>query len=105
MSSLSSITRARKKKSYCGNALNGGGLTDEPMPKSAFLNIHRNGLANAGYPCGPSVHSIRRGLGKKVDGKITSPEAPSACHQASFAVARWTCSIYPLADLAPRKVY
>jgi hypothetical protein len=54
-----------------------GGVTDEPMPKSAFLNIHRNSLTNTGYPCGPSVHGIRRGLGKKVDGKITSPEAPS----------------------------
>jgi hypothetical protein len=50
-----------------------GGVT-EPMPKSAFLNIHRNGLTNTG---GPSVHGIRRGLGEKVDGKITSPEAPS----------------------------
>ena len=54
-----------------------GGVTDEPMPKSAFLNIHRNSLTNTGYPCRPSVHGIRRGLGKKVDGKITSPEAPS----------------------------
>jgi hypothetical protein len=54
-----------------------GGVTDEPMPKSAFLNIHKNGLTNAGYPYGPSVHGIRRGLGKKVDGKIASPEAPS----------------------------
>jgi hypothetical protein len=46
-----------------------GGVTDEPMPKSAFLNIHRNSLTNTGYPCGPSVHGIRRGLG--------NPEASS----------------------------
>jgi hypothetical protein len=50
-----------------------GGVTDDLMPKSAFLNIHKNGLINAGYPCGPSVHAIRRSLGKKVDGKIASP--------------------------------
>jgi hypothetical protein len=36
-----------------------GGVTDEPMPKSAFLNIHKNGLANAGYPCGPSVSAFQ----------------------------------------------
>jgi hypothetical protein len=49
------------------------GVTDEPMPKSAFVKIHKSGLINAGYPCGPSVHAIRRSLGKKVDGKIVSP--------------------------------
>jgi hypothetical protein len=53
-----------------------GGVTDESMPKSTFVKIHKSGLINAGYPCGPSVHAIRRGLGKKVDGKIASPEAP-----------------------------
>ena len=54
-----------------------GGVTDEPMPKSAFLNIHRNGLTNTGYPCGPSVHAIRRGA------KFLHPSPPlslSLCH-------------------------
>ena len=50
-----------------------GGVTDELMPKSAFEKIHKSGLINAGYPCGPSVHAIRRSLGRKVDGKIASP--------------------------------
>jgi hypothetical protein len=61
-----------------------GGVTDELMPKSAFLNIYRNGLTNTGYPYGPSVHGIQRGLGKKVDGKITSPEAPSLITRPSL---------------------
>jgi hypothetical protein len=94
-----------KEKVILRKCLKAGGVTDEPMPKSAFLNIHRNGLTNTGYPCGPSVHGIRRGLGKKVDGKTTSPEAPSLVIRPPFAVSRWTCSVYYLADLAPRKVY
>jgi hypothetical protein len=70
-------TTGAEKKVILRKCSKAGGVTDEPMPKSAFSNIHKNGLTNAGYPCGPSVHSIRRGLGKKVDGKIASPEAPS----------------------------
>lgn len=46
------------------------GVTDIPMPKSAFLAIYQNGLKNAGYFYGTSIHRIRRCLGKKVDGKI-----------------------------------
>jgi hypothetical protein len=46
------------------------GVTDTPMPKSAFLAIYQNGLKNAGYFCGTSIHRRRRYLGKKVDGKI-----------------------------------
>ena len=63
-----------EKKVILRKCSKAGGVTDEPMPKPAFLNIHKNGLINAGYPCGPSVHGIRRGLGKKVDGKIAFPE-------------------------------
>jgi hypothetical protein len=47
------------------------------MPKSAFLNIYKNGLINTGYLYGPLIHGIQRGLGKKIDDKITSPEALS----------------------------
>jgi hypothetical protein len=36
------------------------GVTDAPMPKSAFLGIYLNGLRNAGYFCGTSFHRIRR---------------------------------------------
>ena len=49
------------------------GVTDEPLTKEAFLNIHRSTLRNAGYVCGASIHTIRRGLGKKVDGKLRYP--------------------------------
>ena len=45
------------------------GVTDEPMPKSAFLAIYESTMKNAGYLCGTSIHAIRRALGKKVDGK------------------------------------
>ena len=62
------------------------------MPKSAFVKIHKSGLINAGYPCGPSVHAIRRSLGKKVDGKIASLEAPSLIIRPSLQWPRWTCS-------------
>lgn len=44
-----------------------GGVTDEPMPKSAFSRIFQSTLLNAGYFCQASIHSIRRQLGKKVD--------------------------------------
>ncbi|KAL8653930.1 MAG: hypothetical protein Q9210_001802 [Variospora velana] len=43
------------------------GVTDEPMPKSAFTNIFHNAFLNAGYLCATSIHTIRRQLGKKVD--------------------------------------
>lgn len=46
------------------------GITDEPMPKAAFLDIHESSMKNAGYLDGDSIHGIRRGLGKNVDGKI-----------------------------------
>jgi hypothetical protein len=46
-----------------------GGVTNERMPKSAFLAIHQSTMRNAGYLCGTSIHTIRRELGKRVDGK------------------------------------
>ena len=54
-----------------------GGVTDKPMPKSAFVKIHKSGLIDAGYPCGPSAHAIRRGA------KFLHPSPPlslSLCH-------------------------
>lgn len=53
-----------------------GGTSDAPMPRSAFDNILRSTLTNAGYVSGPSIHAIRRQLGKKVDGKSCSPSPP-----------------------------
>jgi hypothetical protein len=47
-----------------------GGVTDDPMPKSSFTTIFRSILTNAGYLCGPSIHAIRRQLGKGVDSKL-----------------------------------
>ena len=46
------------------------GVTDEPMPEAAFLDIHESHMKNTGHLDGDSIHGIRRGLGKKVDGKI-----------------------------------
>ena len=37
-----------------------GGVTDEVMPRTVFEKIHKNGLINAGYPRGPSVHETSR---------------------------------------------
>lgn len=47
-----------------------GGVTDGPMPKSPFTTILKSTLTNAGYLCGPSIHAIRRQLGKEVDSKL-----------------------------------
>ena len=55
-----------------------GGVMNEPMPEGAFTNILRSTLNNAGYFCGPSIHAIRRGLGKKIEGKCSSNEASAA---------------------------
>ena len=47
------------------------GVTDEPMPRSAFTAIFGSTLRNAGYFCATSIHAIRRQLGKKVDERYT----------------------------------
>lgn len=54
-----------------------GGVTDDPMPQSAFINILKSTLTNAGYLRGPTVHAIRRGLGKGVDSKCPSIDQDS----------------------------
>jgi hypothetical protein len=45
------------------------GVTEEPMPLHAFLDIWRSTLVNADYLWGPSMHAVRRNLGKGIDGK------------------------------------
>ena len=45
-------------------------VSDKPMSKAMFIRIHSSTLRNAGYFCSTSVHSIRRYLGKKVDGEF-----------------------------------
>jgi Protein of unknown function (DUF3435) len=44
-----------------------GGVTDDPMTTSSFTAIFKSTLTNAGYLCGPSIHAMRRQLGKSVD--------------------------------------
>ena len=45
------------------------GVTDEPIPKSEFLTIYESTMKIAGYLCGTFIHTMRRELGKKVDGE------------------------------------
>jgi Protein of unknown function (DUF3435) len=56
-----------------------GGITNEPMPKSAFTDILKSTLTNAGYLSGPSIHAIRRQLGKSVGSKF--PHALQRFHE------------------------
>lgn len=50
-----------------------GGITDDPIPKDAFLTIFKSTLINAAYLWGPSPHAIRRQLGKGADRKFACP--------------------------------
>ena len=50
------------------------GITEDKMPKSAFWDMFRRTMRKAGYLCGTSMHSIRRQLGKKVDGKLPTAQ-------------------------------
>ena len=59
-----------------------GGVADEPMPRTAFSQIFQSTLRNAGYFCTASVHSIRRGIGKKVDQHYTEVERSQHLTQA-----------------------
>ena len=58
------------------------GLLDGPMPKSAFSDILRTTLRNAGYLCPASIHAIRRELGKKVDEIYTEVQRSQHLTQA-----------------------
>lgn len=59
-----------------------GGVTEEPMPRSAFSQIFQSTLRNAGYFCAASVHGIRRELGKKVDELYTEVQRSQHLTQA-----------------------
>ncbi|KIW99701.1 uncharacterized protein Z518_11114 [Rhinocladiella mackenziei CBS 650.93] len=63
-----------------------GGVTDEPMPKSAFVNIWRSNCSNAGLFEIPTIHAIRRGLGKKVDKNYTPVQRSQHLTQADLGV-------------------
>ena len=56
-----------------------GGVTDEPMPRSSFTSILKSTLTNAGYLSGPSIHAIRRQLGKGVDSKFSKTGSARSC--------------------------
>jgi Protein of unknown function (DUF3435) len=58
------------------------GITDEPMPKAAFINIFKSTLKNTGYFCRASIHAIRRQLGKKVDEIYTTVQRSQHLTQA-----------------------
>jgi len=59
-----------------------GGVTEEPMPRSAFSQMFQDALLNAGYFCAASVHSIRRQLGKEVDELYTEVQRSQHLTQA-----------------------
>ncbi|KAJ4507488.1 hypothetical protein HRR83_004066 [Exophiala dermatitidis] len=63
-----------------------GGVTDDPMPKSSFTAILKSTLTNAGYLCGPSIHAIRRQLGKEVDKRYTAVQRSQHLTQADERV-------------------
>lgn len=46
-----------------------GRVTDDPMPKSAFLAIFKSTLINAGYLWNLCIHAIRQSLRKGADSK------------------------------------
>ena len=62
-----------------------GGVSNEPMPKSSFTAILKSTLTNAGYLAGPSIHAIRRQLGKGVDSKsLTLTLVSISCMRQGF---------------------
>ncbi len=60
------------------------GVTDEPMPKTAFTDIFRSSLRNAGYLCTTSIHAICRQLGKKIDELYTGVQRSQHLTQADL---------------------
>lgn len=54
------------------NATKAGGVTNTPLPKATFEKILKSVLNLSGYYGNTTVHAIRRSLGKKLDGKLTS---------------------------------
>ncbi|EXJ72789.1 uncharacterized protein A1O5_03936 [Cladophialophora psammophila CBS 110553] len=63
-----------------------GGVTNEPMPRSAYEDIFRSTLQNANYFCAASMHAIRRALGKEVDKDYTPVQRSQHLIQADREV-------------------
>ena len=51
------------------NAIKQHGVTDAPLPKATFETILKSVLKLSGYFGTPTIHAIRRALGKKLDGE------------------------------------
>lgn len=47
-----------------------GCVTQEAMPKTAFIRLLDQTAIKAGYMWRITIHAIRRALGKKVDGRV-----------------------------------
>ena len=45
------------------------GVSKEPLPRTAFEKIVRSVMQASGYFGSPTIHAIRRHLGKKLNGK------------------------------------
>ena len=69
------------------------GITEDKMPKSAFWDMFRRTMRKAGYLCGTSMHSIRRQLGKKVDGKLPTAQR---YHTLIASVPLWFGQTIPI---------
>ena len=56
------------------NATQYRGVVEEPLPRETFQNILKQILKLSGYFGTPTIHAIRRGLGKPVDSE--GPRSP-----------------------------
>ncbi len=52
------------------NATKDEGVSTEPLSRSTFQNIVKSVLKSSGFFGAATVHSIRRYLGKKINGKL-----------------------------------
>ena len=62
------------------------GVTDGSMPQATFNRILKDTFKNAGYTQCPTVHAIRRELGKKVDKLYTPAQRSQHLTQADINV-------------------
>jgi hypothetical protein len=67
------------------------GTTEKKMSEDAFLRIFRAVKQKEGYFDGASIHAVRRGLGKKIDGKSrsTEPFLAVASRRPAFTPVNW----------------
>lgn len=63
-----------------------GSITDEPIPRDAFITTFNAMIRSAGYTCAASIHAIRRQLGKKVDERYTEVQRSQHLTQGDVRV-------------------